>query len=155
MSPLDYVVLLGTMLGIALYGVWRTRRNASLNTYLRGDERTGWLTIGLSVMATQASAITFLSTPFDLKSVDFLAGLGVVALKISSGDLTNDPLLRHVAAQKRPVILSTGMSDLDEVREALAVIRHHNPKGKKLQKLEDLQMLGIQLVVAHQQVGVD
>lgn len=63
MSPLDYVVLLGTMLGIALYGVWRTRRNASLNTYLRGDERTGWLTIGLSVMATQASAITFLSTP--------------------------------------------------------------------------------------------
>jgi N-acetylneuraminate synthase/N,N'-diacetyllegionaminate synthase len=66
--------------------------------------------------------ITFLSTPFDLKSVDFLAGLGVVALKISSGDLTNDPLLRHVAAQKRPVILSTGMSDMDEVREALAVI---------------------------------
>jgi N,N'-diacetyllegionaminate synthase len=48
--------------------------------------------------------------------------LGVVALKISSGDLTNDPLLRHVAAQKRPVILSTGMSDMDEVREALAVI---------------------------------
>jgi N-acetylneuraminate synthase/N,N'-diacetyllegionaminate synthase len=66
--------------------------------------------------------ITFLSTPFDFKSVDFLAGLGVVAFKISSGDLTNDPLLHHVAAQKRPVILSTGMSDLDEVREALAVI---------------------------------
>jgi len=67
--------------------------------------------------------ITFLSTPFDSKSVDFLAGLGVVAFKISSGDLTNDPLLRHVAAQKRPVILSTGMSDLDEVRDALAVIK--------------------------------
>ncbi len=66
--------------------------------------------------------ITFLSTPFDFKSVDFLAGLGVVAFKISSGDLTNDPLLHHVAAQKRPVIVSTGMSDLDEVREALAVI---------------------------------
>lgn len=67
--------------------------------------------------------ITFLSTPFDFKSVDFLAELGVVAFKISSGDLTNDPLLRHVAAKKRPVILSTGMSNLDEVREALAVIR--------------------------------
>lgn len=66
--------------------------------------------------------IMFLSTPFDLKSVDFLAGLGVAAFKISSGDLTNDPLLRHVAAQKRPVILSTGMSDMDEVRDALAVI---------------------------------
>jgi N-acetylneuraminate synthase/N,N'-diacetyllegionaminate synthase len=66
--------------------------------------------------------ITFLSTPFDFKSVDFLAGLGVVAFKISSGDLTNDPLLRHVAAQGRPVILSTGMSDMDEVGNALAVI---------------------------------
>jgi N-acetylneuraminate synthase/N,N'-diacetyllegionaminate synthase len=67
--------------------------------------------------------ITFLSTPFDFKSVDFLAGLDVVAFKISSGDLTNDPLLRHVASKGRPVILSTGMSDMDEVREALAVLR--------------------------------
>ena len=66
--------------------------------------------------------ITFLSTPFDFKSVDFLEGLGVVAFKIASGDLTDDPLLRHVAAQKRPVILSTGMSDMDEVRAALKVI---------------------------------
>ena len=66
--------------------------------------------------------ITFLSTPFDVKSVDFLEGLGVVAFKISSGDLTNDPLLRYVASKGRPVILSTGMSDMDEVREALAVL---------------------------------
>lgn len=66
--------------------------------------------------------ITFLSTPFDFESVDFLEQLGVVAFKISSGDLTHHPFLRHVAAKKRPVILSTGMSDLDEVREALAVI---------------------------------
>jgi len=66
--------------------------------------------------------ITFLSTPFDFKSVDFLEGLGVVAFKISSGDLTNDPLLRYVAPKGRPVILSTGMSDMDEVREALAVL---------------------------------
>src|SRR5215510_5561939 len=66
--------------------------------------------------------ITFLSTPFDFKSVDFLEGLGVVAFKISSGDLTNDPLLRYVAPKGRPVILSTAMSDMDEVREALAVL---------------------------------
>ena len=66
--------------------------------------------------------ITFLSTPFDFKSVDFLDGLGVVAFKIASGDLTNHPLLRHVAAKGRPVILSTGMSDMDEVRDALAVL---------------------------------
>ena len=63
MTALDYLVLLGSMVGIALYGMWRTRRQGSLDTYLRGDRATGWGTIGLAVMATQASAITFLSTP--------------------------------------------------------------------------------------------
>ena len=63
MSPLDYLVLFGTMLGIAGYGVWRTRGRRNLDSYLKGDQKTGWITIGLSVMATQASAITFMSTP--------------------------------------------------------------------------------------------
>lgn len=63
MSVIDYVVLLGTMLAIALYGAWKTRHSRNLATYLKGDSTTGWGTIGLSVMATQASAITFLSTP--------------------------------------------------------------------------------------------
>src|ERR1700751_4644561 len=51
------------MVGIAAYGACRTRRVRSLNTYLRGNTATGWGTIGVSVMATQASAITFLSIP--------------------------------------------------------------------------------------------
>lgn len=63
MSGLDYLVLLGTILSIAAYGAWKTRGSKKLDTYLHGDRRTGWGTIGLSVMATQASAITFLSTP--------------------------------------------------------------------------------------------
>jgi SSS family solute:Na+ symporter len=63
MNPLDFVVLLGTMAGIAAYGIWRTRGPQSLRTYLKGSETTSWVTIGLSVMATQASAITFISTP--------------------------------------------------------------------------------------------
>jgi SSS family solute:Na+ symporter len=63
MNSLDYVVLLGTMLGIAGYGAWQTRGRRSLDTYLKGTGQTRWLVIGLSVMATQASAITFLSTP--------------------------------------------------------------------------------------------
>lgn len=63
MNALDWIVLLGTMLGIAAYGTWRTRRTDSLNTYLRGNQHTGWWTIGLSVMATQASTITYLSLP--------------------------------------------------------------------------------------------
>ena len=63
MSALDFVVLIGSMLGIAVYGIWRTRGRRSLETYLHGDRKTPWFAIGLSVMATQASAITFLSTP--------------------------------------------------------------------------------------------
>ncbi len=63
MNPLDYLVLFGTMLGIAAYGLWRTRGQRGLSAYLKGSGTTGWVTIGLSVMATQASAITFLSTP--------------------------------------------------------------------------------------------
>jgi Na+/proline symporter len=62
-NGLDYVVLLGSLLGIALYGIWRTRGRRSLETYLKGDRKTPWIIIGLSVMATQASATTFLSTP--------------------------------------------------------------------------------------------
>ncbi|HEX5220936.1 MAG TPA: sodium:solute symporter [Verrucomicrobiae bacterium] len=63
MNSFDWVVLIGTMVGIAVYGTWRTRHTHSLNTYLKGNHNTGWLTIGLSVMATQASTITYLSLP--------------------------------------------------------------------------------------------
>ena len=63
MNLLDFLVLVGSMVGIAAYGVWQTRGRQELSHYLKGDRRTGWAAIGLSVMATQASAVTFLSTP--------------------------------------------------------------------------------------------
>jgi SSS family solute:Na+ symporter len=63
MNALDWLVLLGTMLGIAAYGMWRTRHTDHLDTYLKGSRTTGWFTIGLSVAATQASTITYLSLP--------------------------------------------------------------------------------------------
>jgi solute:Na+ symporter, SSS family len=63
MNLLDWLVLVGTMVGIAAYGAWRTRHTDNLNTYLKGNYNTGWLTIGVSVMATQASTITYLSLP--------------------------------------------------------------------------------------------
>jgi SSS family solute:Na+ symporter len=63
MNPLDFAVLIISMLAIAAYGTWHTRRHRDLKHYLRGDETVGWLTIGISVAATQASAITFISTP--------------------------------------------------------------------------------------------
>jgi Na+/proline symporter len=62
-NPLDYAVLLSTILGIAAYGIWRTRGRKNLNSYLKGEGKTTWFAIGLSVMATQASAVTFLSLP--------------------------------------------------------------------------------------------
>lgn len=63
MNPLDWIVMLGTLLGIVGYGVWKTRNIKTTRSYLLGDHDLPWWTIGLSVMATQASAITFLSTP--------------------------------------------------------------------------------------------
>ncbi|MFN8659872.1 MAG: sodium:solute symporter [Candidatus Obscuribacterales bacterium] len=66
--------MLGAIFSIAIYGIWRTRHRHDLNTYLKGKEQTPWWAIGLSVMATQASAITFLSTP----GQGYLSGLSFV-----------------------------------------------------------------------------
>lgn len=63
MNYLDWLVLGLTLAFIVIYGTLKTRRNSSLDDYLKGSNSMNWLTIGLSVMATQASAITFLSTP--------------------------------------------------------------------------------------------
>ena len=63
MNRADYVVLLATILAIPLYGLWRTRGRETLGHYLKGDESIRWGTIGLSVLATQAGPITFLSMP--------------------------------------------------------------------------------------------
>jgi SSS family solute:Na+ symporter len=76
MSALDFVVLIGSMLGIAAYGIWRTRGRRDLSSYLKGEGQTAWFAIGLSVMATQASAITFLSTP----GQGYLGGLGFLQI---------------------------------------------------------------------------
>jgi Na+/proline symporter len=89
MSALDWIVLLGTILGIAAYGMWHTRGRQNLQTYMKGSRRTSWVTIGLSVMATQASAITFLSTPGQgysdgLKFVQFYFGLPIAMVIIAA-----------------------------------------------------------------------
>jgi N-acetylneuraminate synthase/N,N'-diacetyllegionaminate synthase len=67
--------------------------------------------------------ILFLSTPFDLASVDMLLRLDVPGFKIASGEVTNLPLLRKIAATGLPAILSTGMSDLDEVASAVRALQ--------------------------------
>jgi len=68
--------------------------------------------------------IIFLSTPYDKESVELLVRLGIPALKVSSADITNYPLLTHIACQKLPVILSTGMSTLGEIEDAVRVVKN-------------------------------
>lgn len=63
MATLDWIILSGTLLFIVSYGVWKTRGSKDIADYVLGGNKAKWWTIGLSVMATQASAITFLSTP--------------------------------------------------------------------------------------------
>ncbi len=64
----------------------------------------------------------FMSSPFDEQSADFLDGLGVAVFKIPSGELTNLPFLEHVAHKGKPMIVSTGMADLEEVKAAVQAI---------------------------------
>ncbi|HLO53767.1 MAG TPA: sodium:solute symporter [Saprospiraceae bacterium] len=63
MSHIDWIILIGTLAFIVIYGTWKTRGTHNMDSYLRGDNEAKWWTVGLSVMATQASAITFMSTP--------------------------------------------------------------------------------------------
>jgi SSS family solute:Na+ symporter len=88
MSWIDWTVLIATLLTIVIYGSWRTRKNKDLQGYLRGNNAENWATIGLSIMATQASAITFLSTPGQayesgMGFVQFYFGLPIAMVIIS------------------------------------------------------------------------
>ena len=63
MGSIDWIILIGTLSLIVFYGVWKNRSHNNIREYLKGGNQARWWTVGLSVMATQASAITFLSTP--------------------------------------------------------------------------------------------
>ncbi|WP_439475672.1 sodium:solute symporter [Algoriphagus formosus] len=88
MTSLDWIVLFGTLGAIASYGIYKTRGQNSLDSYLRGRNSMNWWTIGLSIMATQASAITFLSTPGQayesgMGFIQFYFGLPIAMIIIS------------------------------------------------------------------------
>ncbi len=85
---LDWVVLFGTLIFIVGYGVWKTRGKQDMDGYLRGGNDSKWWVIGLSIMATQASAITFLSTPGQafndgMRFIQFYFGLPIAMIIIS------------------------------------------------------------------------
>ncbi|MBL9129844.1 MAG: N-acetylneuraminate synthase family protein, partial [Verrucomicrobiaceae bacterium] len=71
----------------------------------------------------QELGIMFMSTAFDEESADFLAGLGMSIFKIPSGELTNIPLLQHIARFGKPMIVSTGMGTIEEIKEAVEAIQ--------------------------------
>ena len=89
MTGLDWAVLVGTVGFIGVYGAWKTRNVRNMEAYFRGDNTLRWPTIGLSIMATQASAITFLSTPGQayedgMRFVQFYFGLPLAMVVISA-----------------------------------------------------------------------
>lgn len=88
MNVVDWIVLFGTIFSIVLYGVWKTRGSKNIEGYLKGDNTMKWWMIGVSIMATQASAITFLSTPGQaiedgMRFIQFYFGLPLAMVIIS------------------------------------------------------------------------
>lgn len=88
MSLVDWLVLFGTIIAIVSYGVWKTRGAKTMESYLKGDSTLKWWMIGVSIMATQASAITFLSTPGQaiedgMRFLQFYFGLPIAMIIIS------------------------------------------------------------------------
>src|SRR5215467_7780042 len=89
MTGLDWIILVGTLLFIVGFGAWKGRKVRTAEAYLRGGSDMKWWTIGLSIMATQASAITFLSTPGQayedgMGFVQFYLGLPLAMIVISA-----------------------------------------------------------------------
>ncbi len=76
--------------------------------------------------------ITFLSTPFDMESVGFLDELGIPFWKIPSGEITNYPYLVALAKTGRPIVMSTGMCDMQEIRDAVVVLKENGATDIKL-----------------------
>jgi solute:Na+ symporter, SSS family len=88
MNYLDWTVLAVTIIFIVLYGTWKTRKTSTMEGYLRGDNSMKWWMIGVSIMATQASAVTFLSTPAQaiedgMRFLQFYFGLPIAMIIIS------------------------------------------------------------------------
>ncbi len=112
-----------TQAGLAEYQVRNDRmRPRSQQEMLRSLELSREAHFELARFARQLEMV-FLSSPFDRSSVDLLSEVGVPMFKVGSGEITNFPLLRHVACKQKPVILSTGMSTLEEVARALRATR--------------------------------
>ena len=77
-------------------------------------------------------SIKFLSTGFDEDSIDFLDSLNIDLFKVPSGEITNKPYLEHIAKKGKPIVISTGMSNLQEIKDAVEVIQNHQIGKNKI-----------------------
>ena len=98
MRDFDWLVLAASLVFIVAYGVWKGRRNRDLDGYILGDRSMRWYTVAFSIMATQASAITFISTPGQayvdgMRFVQFYFGLPLAMIVLS---VTAVPLYRRL-----------------------------------------------------------
>ncbi len=89
MRAIDWIVMLGTLVLIAVYGTWKTRRDHTRENYLRGGHSDRWWVVGFSVVATQLSAVTFLSTPGQgyldgMRFVQFYFGLPLAMIVVAA-----------------------------------------------------------------------
>ena len=99
--------------GNATESIWDIMARCALN---EDDERT-------LKQYVEGKGMIYLSTPFSRAAADRLEGMGVTAYKIGSGECNNYPLVRHIAGFGKPVILSTGMNDVDSIRPSVEILR--------------------------------
>ena len=95
---------------------------------LKSQELTADMHVAL-IRRCEERGILFMSTPYDAESADLLDELGVALFKVASTDLDNLALLDHIARKRKPIILSTGMSTLDEVKVSVSLIRERGVEG--------------------------
>jgi N,N'-diacetyllegionaminate synthase len=90
------------------------------------------------VQRCKERGVEFMSTGFDEEAVDFLLTLGIRRIKVPSGEITNLPFLSHMARQGLPLIISTGMATLDEISEAVEVVRNTRAQAGRTEPLESV-----------------
>ena len=118
MGQIDWIILLGTLLFIVAYGTIKSRGSKNISDYLKGGNKAHWWTIGLSVMATQASAITFLSTPGQayhdgMGFVQFYFGLPIAMVIQVIWWVRGDSALEDSGSN---IASATGLGDRGDVR---------------------------------------
>jgi N,N'-diacetyllegionaminate synthase len=115
----------------ANYQIEANNKNESQYEMLRNLELTEEMHLEL-IAYSQSKNIEFFSTGFDIKSLEMLIRLGQNKFKIPSGEITNIPLLRFVGKQNKQVIISTGMSDMDEIAQAITVLKEAGTHKDKI-----------------------